>query len=820
MSVRVHSTHYFSGHGVFGAFRAARWIVSIPRHPSLNPEDLFALVPERFPEGAAVMASNPVPETMGALFLQLALAVQRTHHQPVSRGAVRLLAGGDWEVVVEVVRESIVAPLAECVGALVDEIAGWAPRGSFHQRLEARQAVLKFELTDVFLHDRRIVARRLGVPVWYDGARRQFFGDGAHARLVSPGKTSLTTRLGSDLTGDKERTYRRLAACGLPVPRQIAVESVEDAIAAARRIGWPVVLKPRWGKQGRGVTVNLGSDDAVRAAWEAASEFGNKIVVERYVQGTDYRLLVIGGRFVAAVGRIPARVCGDGQRTIRELIDASNRTDRRDGVFLWPLHLDAEMLGTLAAQGLSPDDVPREGKDVALRRVANQSIGGTTVDVTDLVHPDNRELAVAVAKACLLDLAGIDLVTTDVSRSWREGVGAVIEVNSGPGIDLHMLPTEGKPRDVSRHLVRSVHPARSPGLVPRFLVAGEGGEGVARSLSARLEQSGHCTGRLCGNEAAVDGRVFTEPGAQRAAELLFSLPDVDAVVVEQSLKALAGEGSMVERYAVGVLTDAGGDTSVLEEVLLDGSAAERVLDMVVWLSSVVVIDAAQARLRAHTSRLAATQVGWVWSEAGAPAGLAAHLEAGGFAVGFEDAAADPALVLRVGTQRTVLGRYELGGARVREDAFAAAALVGAGMAAEAVAALLRGERGARVPTLAERARGEVPAALWSRDALEQAFDGAWIQRPGPGWRAGPLVCGLERVEAGAVAVIDGPADELEAVAGLEAAVREAFERGASAVVAPLLPDDLPRWHPVLVCDAPQAGFESARKTVTSSCRSE
>ncbi|MCL4757891.1 MAG: ATP-grasp domain-containing protein [Rhodocyclaceae bacterium] len=819
MRSAILASRYYSGPNPACGHRAVRWVVAASPTVTRDPAAVF-LRAQRLLGARVVPAGEPPPQSAGALFARLALALQGAHYHPVSRSMVRRLDSGWWEVVVEVLRESIAPPLAECLCALVDEAAGSAMPGSFDAVRENHRNRLRFVLLDFFSNHRRSAAARLGVPVWYDGPQQHYLGDGRHASLTSPTVTGRTSRVGGDLCSDKRLTVRRLAACAVPVPRQATAGTVEAAVEAALHIGWPVVVKPQQGMKGKGVTVNLRSVAAVRRAYAAARPFGSEIVVERFIRGADHRLLVIGGRFVAAVRRVPPYLVGDGSKTVRQLIADANRQDRRDGMWLYVLNLDAEMRATLATLGLAPDSVPDKGRRFRLRRVASHSLGGTTVDVTDRVHPDNRAMAEAAARACLLDVAGIDFMTPDIGRSWREGVGAVIEVNKGPGFSLHVMPNQGKPRDVSRHLVRSVHPARSPGLVPRFLVAGEGGEGVARSLSARLEQSGHCTGRLCGNEAAVDGRVFTEPGAQRAAERLFSLPDVDAVVVEQSLKALAGEGSMVERYAVGVITDAGGDTSVLEEVLLDGSAAERVLDLVVWLSSVVVIDAAQARLRAHTSRLAATQVGWVWSEAGAPAGLAAHLEAGGFAVGFEADAAGPALVLRVGTQRTVLGRYELGGARVREDAFAAAALVGAGMAAEAVAALLRGERGARVPTLAERARGEVPAALWSRDALEQAFDGAWIQRPGPGWRAGPLVCGLERVEAGAVAVIDGPADELEAVAGLEAAVREAFERGASAVVAPLLPDDLPRWHPVLVCDAPQAGFESARKTVTSSCRSE
>lgn len=810
MTTTILASNYYSGPSVVGPYRAARWVVATTSQSQHDLSQACAQAQTLFTKvvGIAPAVDASSPAGVGELMLDFALALQQAHYHPVSQGGVRILDGRQVEVGVEVIKGAIVTPLVECVCALIDEASGLAPEGTFSRVWNGHRAELGFDLTDVFLHDRRIVARRIGVPVWYDGARRQFFGDGSNARLVSPGKTASTSRLGSDMSGDKQRTYRRLAACALPAPRQIAADDADEAVAAAQRIGYPVVIKPRWGKQGRGVTVNLMTEAEVRAAYAEASRFGGNAVVEQYIEGADYRLLVINGRFIAAVKRVPAHVTGDGRQSVQALIDASNRHDRRDGVWLWPLNIDAEMLGTLAAQGLELDYIPHSGETVQLRRVANQSIGGTTIDVTDEVHPDNRAMAVAAARACLLDLAGLDFMTTDISRSWREGGAAIIEINSGPGIDLHMLPTEGKPRDVSWHLIRTVRPARTPGIVPRFMVTGEGSRhGVSVKIAALMQRLGLNTGVLAGTGFTVGERELIMDTPAEAVETLFSLPDVDAVVVEQSLGALAESGSLVERYAVAVLTDGSGDRSTLETLLCDSTAVERIGDLAVWLASVTVIDAANSELRARVAALPPQQIGYVWLGEANLADVDTHIASGGWAVVHARHNGVDWLEWRQNEQCVAL--MQLGRnmeALIRINAFAAAALIGAGTRLELVAAVLQEHTVSLPATLAERARGGKVQPSWLEDELESLFDGAWINRPGPGWRVGEIVFGVDAVVPGSVAVIAGSPDDLAVCAQIMSAVRNAFARGASAVVAPLLPDDLPRWHPALVCDDPAAGY--------------
>ena len=806
MTTTILASNYYSGPSIVGAYRAARWVIATTIESQHDVSRTYAHAQALFTEVVGIapaMGAEP-PAGAGELVLSFALALQHAHYHPVSKGEVRPLDGEQFEVGVEVIKDAIVTPLAECVCALIDEASEFVPEGTFSRVWNEHRNDLGFDLTDVFLHDRRTVARRIGVPVWYDGARRQFFGDGCNACLTSPGKTAATSRLGSDMSGDKQRTYRRLAACALPAPRQIAADDADEAVAAAQRIGYPVVLKPRWGKQGRGVTTNLTNETEIRAAYAEASRFGSNAVVEQFVEGADYRLLVINGRFVAAVKRVPARVTGDGCQSVQALIDESNRRDRRDSVWLFPLHVDQEMLGTLAAQGLGLGYVPQAGETVQLRRVANQSIGGTTIDVTDEVHPDNRMMAVAAARACLLDLAGLDFMTTDISRSWREGGAAIIEINSGPGIDLHMLTTKGKPRDVSWHLIRTGRPARAPGIVPRFMVTGEGARhGVSVRIAALMQRLGFNTGVLSGPGFTVGERELIMDSPVEAAETLFSLPDVDAVVVEQSLRDLAESGSLVERYTVAVLTDAGDDSLALESLLCDSNAGERIGDLTVWLASVTVINAAYAELRKRVAALPPQQAGYVWLDEADLAEVDMHIAAGGWAVVRTRREGVDWLEWRQNEQRVSLMPLE---DNAENNAFAAAALIGAGHRPETVAIVLQGKTVAVPVTLAERGLDGTVQPAWPVDELESIFDGAWINRPGPGWQIGKIVFGINAVVQGSVAVIAGPPDDLAACAQLEAEVRDAFARGASAVIAPLVPDNLPRWRPVLVCDDPAAGY--------------
>ena len=235
---------------------------------------------------------------------------------------------------------------------------------------------------------------------------------------------------------DKEETNRILRDLGLPVPMQRLVRRERDAVRAAERIGYPVVLKPLAGNHGRGVSTNLRTPEEVEVAYAKAREHGRHIIVESFVEGFDHRLLVVGGKLVAAAKRMPGHVVGDGQHSIAALVDIVNEDPRR-GVghekVLTRLEFDHQAERLLKKWATTENTVPQPGEVVFLRSTANLSTGGTAIDVTDVMHPDNREMAERTIKAIGLDIGGVDFLSQDITESYRDIGGGICEVNAGPG---------------------------------------------------------------------------------------------------------------------------------------------------------------------------------------------------------------------------------------------------------------------------------------------------------------------------------------------------------------------------------------------------
>ena len=280
-------------------------------------------------------------------------------------------------------------------------------------------------------------------------------GQGVHQQRIRATMTSNTSALAVDIAGDKELTTRLLAAAGLPVPKSEAVRTVEQAVRVADRIGYPVVCKPLDGNHGRGVMLDLKNADDVRAAFPTAKEESRRgsIVVESFVTGKDYRVLVIGGRMVALAERVPAHVIGDGVRTVRELVEDTNADPRR-GVghekVLTRIKVDKAAVALVREQGLGLDDVPAEGVLVKLTLTGNMSTGGISIDRTLEAHPDNVEIAEEAARVVGLDVAGIDFISPDIAEPVRETGGAICEINAAPGFRMHTHPTVGDAQFVPR----------------------------------------------------------------------------------------------------------------------------------------------------------------------------------------------------------------------------------------------------------------------------------------------------------------------------------------------------------------------------------
>ncbi len=550
---------------------ATRFVIEIsqdtPQFLSIQHLDQASSLLRQVSDHAQPLSIIKYTNNPANLFGLIAVEILRMNRHPVKWLGSKMLTKNWYEVTFFLPRESILNELEICALTLIQEVLDMQGSGSFQQIYKKHQHALTFTLRHFFVFDRRQAGARLGVPIRWISRSLFMVGEGAAAEILAPGYTTATSNLGHDIAGDKSRTSSILASLGLPVPLQYEAENADSAALAAQRVGYPVVLKPRDGSRGRGVAVNLRSIEEVRSAYAEASTYMTTVVVESYIEGDDYRLLVVGDKCVAAVRRIPATVIADGKHSISELVKQTNQSQRRDGLYLYPIRFDAEVLRTLDSQGLNPDAIPAEATFVRLRGPANQSLGGTTVDVTDLVHPDNCMAAVLAARACLLDFAGVDFVTTDISRSWREGFGGIVEVNAGPGVDLHMAPTEGAARDVSTAALRSRLPATSVGRLPMIMVSGRYDKrAVLRWIAACWPLLGVRLGVCLDDAGYFQGRRLSVGSAHTVLPTLQSHPHINALALEMSPGDLAAQGMPTDRVSVTILTDGDIETRLAQDL--------------------------------------------------------------------------------------------------------------------------------------------------------------------------------------------------------------------------------------------------------------
>jgi cyanophycin synthetase len=398
-------------------------------------------------------------------------------------------------------------------------------------------------------------------------------GYGAKQRRILAAETDRTGAIAEAIAQDKELTRALLRAVGVPVPRGRPVENEEDAWAAAQEVGTPVVVKPQYGNQGRGVATNLTTRDQIVAAYHAAREEGDSIIVERYAPGADWRVLVVDGKVIAASRREPAQVVGDGKSTIRDLVVEVNRDPRRsDGhsTSLSFIHLDQIALGVLASQGYTPDSIPPVDAVVLIRRNANLSTGGTATDVTDRVHPEVAARAVEAARVVGLDIAGVDVVAIDIGRPLEEQGGVIVEVNASPGLRMHLEPSSGAPRPVGEAIVASLFPEGMQGRIPIVAITGTNGKTTTtRFIAHMLKRTGLKVGMTSTDGIYIgDRRIDSDDcsGPQSARDVLAN-PQVDAAVFETARGGILRAGLGYDRCDVAVVTNiAEGDHLGLSDI--------------------------------------------------------------------------------------------------------------------------------------------------------------------------------------------------------------------------------------------------------------
>jgi cyanophycin synthetase len=490
--------------------------------------------------------------------------LQKLAGTPVHFGHTAPLAeDGVYKVVVEYFEEKIARACLEVAHGMCLAAAGnllFDAAGEIERLRELAHEIRMGPSTASIVN----AARARGVPFrrLTDGSL-VVLGHGARQRKILTAETDRTSAIAQEIAQDKDLTCALLRAAGVPVPKGRPVSSAEDAWSAAQEVGTPVVVKPRYGNQGRGVTTDLTTREQVIAAYENALRVGEGTVVETCAPGSDFRLLVVGDHVVAAACREPAQVVGDGHSTIRALIEVINCDPRRadhHATALSKIYIDGVALGVLEEQGYTPDSIPPAGKRVLIRRNANLSTGGTATDVTELVHPEVAARAVDAARMVGLDIAGVDIVAEDISRPLEEQRGAVIEVNAGPGLRMHLEPSAGTPRPVGEAIADLLFPNGESGRIPIVAVTGVNGKTTTTRLVAHiLRQSGKHVGMTCTDGIYMDQRRIDEgdcSGPQSARSVLLN-PMVEAAVLETARGGVLREGLGFDRCHVAIVTNIG-----------------------------------------------------------------------------------------------------------------------------------------------------------------------------------------------------------------------------------------------------------------------
>lgn len=373
-------------------------------------------------------------------------------------------------------------------------------------------------------------------------------GYGKYQKRIQATITSETKHIAVELSCDKEMAHQIFEDVGLPVPKQRLAGGPKDAVRMAEKVGYPVVVKPYNGNHGRGVSINLRNAEEVEIAYEQAAKVSKTVVVESFIEGLDHRMLIVDGELIAAAKRVPGHVIGDGVSSVITLVEIVN-SDPRRGVghekVLTKLEFDHQAEKHLEKLGYTKDTVPAAGEIVWLRSTANMSTGGTAVDVTDIIHPDNKAMAIRAAKAIGLDVCGVDFLTTDISQSYRAVGGAICEINAAPGFRMHIAPSEGKGRDVAGPVMEMLFPPNSPARIPIAAITGTNGKTTtSRMLAHILKMTGFTVGLTTTDGVYIDGKltVAGDMTGPMAASIVLRDATVDAAVMETARGGLVKRG--------------------------------------------------------------------------------------------------------------------------------------------------------------------------------------------------------------------------------------------------------------------------------------
>ena len=494
-------------------------------------------------------------------------------------------------------------------------------------------------------------ARRRGIPVTRLNDRSLVqLGWGARQQRLRASVTSGTGLIAAEAAGDKSEAKALLESVGLPVARGAVVRTPEEALLAARRLRYPLVTKPLDGNHGRGVTTGLTGEPAVAAGFEEALKHSRRVIVEEQLPGNDHRILVVNGEIVAVAERRPPQVVGDGVSTVADLVAAVNADPRRglghEAVMTRIRLDDAAALDILELQGLSPQAVPAAGQTVLLRTTANLSAGGTAIDRTDDIHPDNAAIARRAARVIGLDVAGIDLLAPDIRQPVRQTGGGIVEVNAAPGLRMHLEPSVGVGRDVGAPIVDMLYPRGSRARIPILAITGTNGKStVGRMLAHVFARQGRTVGltNTSGVYIGTEQVSVADASGPKSARMVLRDPTVEVAVLECARGGMLREGLAFDRCDVGAVLNVQPDHLGLKGVntLEDLADVKAIVVESVARRGVSVLNADDA-LTIRMARHAGGRVCWFSLRGGAetPGFVLKHIADAGMAVLHDPATGD------------------------------------------------------------------------------------------------------------------------------------------------------------------------------------
>ncbi len=584
---------------------------------------------------------------MGHIIEHVALELQELAGMVVGFGRTRETANlGTYQVVFEYQDEQAGRYAARAAVRLCQSIieTGHYPLQELEQDLHDLRALYADASLGPSTETLVKEAEARGIP-WFQLSARAMIqlGYGVHQKRLQATLSNRTGILAVELASDKEGTKQILREAGVPVPQGTVISYLDDLEAAIADVGgYPIVIKPLDGNHGRGITIDINAWEQAEAAYDAAKEVSREVIVERFYQGRDHRVLVINGKVVAVAERVPAHVVGDGTATIEALIETTNQDPRRGeghNNVLTKLEVDRTTWQLLEQKGYTLDTVLPVGEIFYLRATANLSTGGIAVDRTDDMHPENIWLAQRVAKIIGLDIAGIDVVTADISRPLREVDGVIVEVNAAPGFRMHVSPSEGIPRNVADPVLSMLFPPGAPSRVPIIALTGTNGKTTTTRLVAHIfKQTGQVVGYTT-TDGTYIGDYLVEPGdntGPQSAQLILQDPTVEVAVLESARGGILRSGLAFNACDVGVVLNVAadhlgiGDISSIEQMAqVKGVVAETVIP-----GGYVILNADDPLVAAMAERVKG-QIAYFSMQPDSPL-IQSHTQQGGLAAVYEN----------------------------------------------------------------------------------------------------------------------------------------------------------------------------------------